>query len=122
MACLVAYGLGAFEPGMIGLGPLPAVQQALDRAGWKTGDIERIEINEAFAAIAIAVMKDLGLPEDIVNIEGGAIAHGHPIGATGAVLTTRLLHSMQRDGMRRGVVTLCIGGGQGIALAFKAIM
>jgi acetyl-CoA C-acetyltransferase len=122
MACLVAYGLGAVEPGMFGLGPLPAVQQALDRAGWKTGDIERIEINEAFAAIAIAVMKDLGLPEDIVNIEGGAIAHGHPIGATGAVLTTRLLHSMQRDGMRRGVVTLCIGGGQGIALAFKAIM
>jgi acetyl-CoA C-acetyltransferase len=121
MARLVAYGVGAVEPGMFGLGPVPAVKQALDRAGWKTADIERIEINEAFAAISIAVTKDLGLPEDIVNVEGGAIAHGHPIGASGAVLTTRLLHSMQRDGIKRGIVTLCIGGGQGIALAFEAL-
>ena len=121
MARLVAYGVGAVEPGMFGLGPVPAVRQALDRAGWKTGDIERIEINEAFAAIAIAVTKDLGLSEDVVNVEGGAIAHGHPIGATGAVLTTRLLHSMQRDGIKRGVVTLCIGGGQGIALALETV-
>ena len=120
MARLVSYGIGAVEPGMFGLGPIPAVRQALDRAGWKIGDIERIEINEAFAAIAIAVMRELGLPEDIVNVEGGAIAHGHPIGATGAVLTTRLLHSMKRDGIERGVVTLCIGGGQGIALTLEA--
>lgn len=118
---LVSYGVGAVEPGMFGLGPVPAVKQALERAGWKTTDIERIEINEAFAAIAIAVAKDLGLPQDIVNVEGGAIAHGHPIGASGAVLTTRLLHSMQRDGLRRGVVTLCIGGGQGIALALETV-
>ena len=118
---LVSYGVGAVEPGMFGLGPVPAVKQALERAGWKTTDIERIEINEAFAAIAIAVAKDLGLPQDIVNVEGGAIAHVHPIGATGAVLTTRLLHSMQRDGLRRGVVTLCIGGGQGIALALETV-
>lgn len=118
---LVSYGVGAVEPGMFGLGPVPAVKQALERAGWKTTDIERIEINEAFAAIAIAVAKDLGLPQDLVNVEGGAIAHGHPIGATGAVLTTRLLHSMQRDGLRRGVVTLCIGGGQGIALALETV-
>ena len=118
---LVSYGVGAVEPGMFGLGPIPAVKQALERAGWKTTDIERIEINEAFAAIAIAVAKDLGLPQDIVNVEGGAIAHGHPIGATGAVLTTRLLHSMERDGLRRGVVTLCIGGGQGIALALETV-
>ena len=121
MARLVAYGVGAVEPGMFGLGPVPAVKQALERAGWKTADIQRIEINEAFAAIAIAVAKDLGLPHDIVNVEGGAIAHGHPIGATGAVLTTRLLHSMQRDGLKRGVVTLCIGGGQGIALALETV-
>ena len=120
MAQLVSYGIGAVEPGMFGLGPIPAVRQALDRAGWKIGDIERIEINEAFAAIAIAVTRELGLPEDIVNVEGGAIAHGHPIGATGAVLTTRLLHSMKRDGIERGVVTLCIGGGQGIALTLEA--
>ena len=120
-ARLVAYGIGAVEPGMFGLGPVPAVKQALERAGWKTADIQRIEINEAFAAIAIAVAKDLGLPEDIVNVEGGAIAHGHPIGATGAVLTTRILHSMRRDGIKRGIVTLCIGGGQGIALALETI-
>ena len=121
MARLIAYGIGAVEPGMFGLGPVPAVKQALDRAGWKTADIERIEINEAFAAIAIAVTKDLGLSPDVVNVEGGAIAHGHPIGASGAVLTTRLLHSMQRDAIKRGIVTLCIGGGQGIALALEAV-
>jgi acetyl-CoA C-acetyltransferase len=100
---------------------VPAVRQALERAGWQVGDIERIEINEAFAAIAIAVQRELGLPEDVVNVEGGAIAHGHPIGASGAVLTTRMLHAMRRDGIRRGVVTLCIGGGQGIALALESL-
>ncbi len=121
MARLVSYGVGAVEPGMFGIGPVPAVRQALERAGWTTGDIDRIEINEAFAAIALAVTRELGLAEDIVNVEGGAIAHGHPIGATGAILTTRLLHSMQRDGVRRGMVTLCIGGGQGIALALEAL-
>ncbi len=121
MARLVAFGVGAVEPGMFGLGPVPAVRQALDRAGWSVRDIERIEINEAFAAIVLAVTRELGLAEDIVNVEGGAIAHGHPIGATGAVLTTRLLHSMRRDGIKRGVVTLCIGGGQGIALALEAV-
>jgi acetyl-CoA C-acetyltransferase len=121
MARLVSYGVAAVEPGMFGLGPIPAVQQALARAGWKIGDVERIEINEAFAAIVIAVIGQLGLPADIANVEGGAIAHGHPIGATGAVLTTRLIHGMQRDGLKRGVVTLCIGGGQGIALALETI-
>jgi acetyl-CoA C-acetyltransferase len=120
-ARLVSYGVAAVEPGMFGLGPIPAVRRALDRAGWKLGDVERIEINEAFAAIAIVVMRELGLAEDIVNVEGGAIAHGHPIGATGAVLTTRLVHSMRRDGLKRGVVTLCIGGGQGIALALETV-
>lgn len=118
---LVAYGIGGVEPGMFGLGPVPAVRQALARAGWTIGDIDRIEINEAFAAIALAVVHELGLSEDVVNVEGGAIAHGHPIGATGAILTTRLLHSMQRDGLRRGMVTLCIGGGQGIALAVERL-
>ena len=121
MARLVSFGVAAVEPGLFGLGPVPAVKQALDRAGWKSGDIERIEINEAFAAIVIAVTKDLGLSPDIVNVEGGAIAHGHPIGASGAVLTTRLLHSMHRDGINKGVVTLCIGGGQGIALALERV-
>jgi acetyl-CoA C-acetyltransferase len=121
VARLVSYGIAAVEPGMFGLGPIPAVRQALDRAGWTLGTVERVEINEAFAAIVIAVTRELGLPQDIVNVEGGAIAHGHPIGATGAVLTTRLIHSMRRDGLKRGIVTLCIGGGQGIALAIETI-
>jgi acetyl-CoA C-acetyltransferase len=120
-ARLVAYGIAAVEPGMFGLGPVPAVRQALARAGWDTHSVERVEINEAFAAIAIVVARELGLPEDIVNVEGGAVAHGHPIGATGAVLTTKLIHSMRRDGLTRGLVTLCIGGGQGIALAIETL-
>jgi acetyl-CoA C-acetyltransferase len=119
MGRLVAYGVGAVEPGLFGIGPVPAVRQALDRAGWSVRDVDRVEINEAFAAIAIAVYRELGFAADIVNVEGGAIAHGHPIGASGAILTTRLLHSMKRDGLKRGVVTLCIGGGQGIALAME---
>jgi acetyl-CoA C-acetyltransferase len=117
----VSYGIAAVEPGFFGVGPVPAVRQALERAGWKTGDVDRAEINEAFAAISIACLRELGLSEDIVNVEGGAIAHGHPIGASGAVLTTRILHSMKRDGLKRGIVTLCIGGGQGIALALEML-
>lgn len=119
MARLVAYGVAAVEPGMFGIAPVPAVCQALARAGWALADVERIEINEAFAAVALACTRQLGLAEEVVNVEGGAIAHGHPIGATGAILTTRLLHSMQRDGLKRGVVTLCIGGGQAVALALE---
>src|ERR1700682_481584 len=121
IARLVAYGVAAVEPGMFGIGPVPAVRQALERARWNLRDVERVEINEAFAAVPLAVLRELGLPEDIVNVEGGAIAHGHPIGATGAVLTPRLLHWMRRDGLKRGVVTLCIGGGQGIALALEML-
>jgi acetyl-CoA C-acetyltransferase len=120
-ARLVAYGIAAVEPGMFGLGPVPAVKQALQRAGWDIDSIERAEINEAFAAIAIVVARELGLSDEIVNVEGGAVAHGHPIGATGAVLTTKLIHSMRRDGQKRGLVTLCIGGGQGIALAIETL-
>ncbi len=121
MGRLAGYGIAAVEPGLFGLGPVPAVRKALEKAGWTLADIERIEINEAFAAVPIAVMRELGLPEDIVNVEGGAVAHGHAIGATGAILTTRLLHSMKRDGLTKGIVTLCIGGGQGIALALEAL-
>jgi acetyl-CoA C-acetyltransferase len=120
-ARLVSYGIAAVEPGMFGLGPIPAVRQALQRAGWEIGSIERAEINEAFAALAIVVARELGLSDDIVNVEGGAVAHGHPIGATGAVLATKLIHSMRRDGLKRGIVTLCIGGGQGIALAIETL-
>jgi acetyl-CoA C-acetyltransferase len=118
---IAGYGIAGVEPGMFGLGPVPAVRKALAKARWSLSDIERIEINEAFAAVPIAVARELGLPEDIINVEGGAIAHGHPIGATGAILVTRLLHAMKREGLRRGVVTLCIGGGQGIALALETL-
>ncbi|WP_290690771.1 MULTISPECIES: thiolase family protein [unclassified Haematobacter] len=121
MARLAGYGVAAVEPGLFGLGPVPAVEKALAHAGWTLGDLERIEINEAFAAVPLAVAQELGLPLDIINVEGGAIAHGHAIGATGAVLVTRLLHSMQRDSLSRGMVTLCIGGGQGIALAVELV-
>lgn len=121
MARLVSFGVGAVEPGLFGLGPVPAVQQALARAGWTATDVERAEVNEAFAAIVLALIDQIGWSQDMVNLEGGAIAHGHPIGATGAVLTTRLLHAMKRDNVRRGMVTLCIGGGQGVALALESI-
>src|SRR5438874_3257973 len=120
IARLAAYGIAAVEPGMFGIGPVPAVRQALERDRWHLRAVELVEIYDAVAAVRVAVLRELGLPEDIVNVEGGAIAHGHPIGATGAVLTTRLLHSMQRDRLKRGIVTLCIGGGQGIALALEA--
>jgi acetyl-CoA C-acetyltransferase len=120
-ARLVAYGVAAVEPGMFGLGPVPAIRIALERAHWTLSDVERFEINEAFAAVPLAVAKSLGIPQDVLNIEGGAVAHGHPIGATGAILTVRLLHSMRRDGLRRGIVSLCIGGGQGIALALELL-
>lgn len=118
---LVSWGVAAVEPGMFGLGPVPAVKQALERAEWKLSTVERFEINEAFAAIAVAVIHELSLSEDIVNVEGNSIAHGHPIGATGAIQTTRLLHAMQRNGIKRGIVTMCIGGGQGIALCLEGI-
>lgn len=120
-ARLVAYGIAAVEPGLFGLGPVPAVRIALERAGWTVGDLDRIEINEAFAAVPLAVAQELELPEEIINPEGGAIAHGHPIGATGAVLTTRLTHAMRRHQLRKCIVTLCIGGGQGVALALEAL-
>jgi acetyl-CoA C-acetyltransferase len=121
MARLVSYGVGAVEPGFFGLGPVPAVQQALARAEWSVAQVDRVEINEAFAAIALACLREIGFAEEVVNVEGGAIAHGHPIGASGAVLATRLMHSMKRDGRKRGIVTLCIGGGQGIALAIETL-
>ncbi|WP_431258510.1 thiolase family protein [Roseateles chitinivorans] len=121
MARLVGYGVGAVEPSMFGLGPIPAVKKALKRAGWALKEVDRFEINEAFAAVPLAVIRELGIAPDVVNVEGGAIAHGHAIGATGAVLVVRLLHSLLADDLRRGIVTLCIGGGQGIALALESL-
>ena len=121
MVAIRGIGVAGVEPGFFGLGPIPAIRQALGRAGWKVGDVDRFEVNEAFAAIGLVVRDELEIDPRRFNVDGGAIAHGHPIGATGAVLTTRLIHSMRRDGLRRGMVTLCIGGGQGIALAIETV-
>jgi acetyl-CoA C-acetyltransferase len=121
LARVVSYAINAVEPDMFGIAPAFSIKAAVERAGWTLDDIERIEINEAYAAVPLAIIKKLKITEEIVNVEGGAIAHGHPIGATGAILTTRLIHSMRRDGLKRGLVTLCIGGGQAIALAIEVI-
>jgi acetyl-CoA C-acetyltransferase len=118
---LVIRGIGvsAVEPGFFGLGPIPAIRKALDRAGWSIGDVDRFEVNEAFAAIALAVQQELGIDPARFNIDGGAIAHGHPIGATGAILLTKVAHALRRSGQNKAVVSLCIGGGQGIALCVE---
>jgi acetyl-CoA C-acetyltransferase len=114
-------GVAGVEPGMFGLGPLPAIRQALDRANWQVGDVDRFEVNEAFAAIALVVRDELKIDPGRFNVDGGAIAHGHPIGATGAILVTKVAHALKRTGGRKAVVSLCIGGGQGIALCLERI-
>ena len=119
MLSIRGIGLAGVEPGMFGMGPLPAIRQALDRAGWTVGSVDRFEVNEAFAAIALAVRDELKIDPARFNVDGGAIAHGHPIGASGAVLITKVAHALRRTGEKRAVVSLCIGGGQGIALCLE---
>jgi acetyl-CoA C-acetyltransferase len=116
-----SVAVAGVEPGFFGLGPLPAIRQALDRAGWKVGDVDRYEVNEAFASIAIVVRDELKIDPSRFNIDGGAIAHGHPIGATGAILITKVAHALKRTGGGKAVVSLCIGGGQGIALCLERV-
>jgi acetyl-CoA C-acetyltransferase len=116
MARILAYASCGVEPSIMGIGPVPAVHKVLSRAGLRLGQIDVIELNEAFAAQSLAVIDELGLDEDKVNPNGGAIALGHPIGATGAAITTKLLYEMGRRDAEIGLVTLCIGGGQGIAM------
>jgi len=115
MARLVAYGHAGIDPKIMGLGPVSAVQRALAKAGLKAGDMDVIESNEAFAAQALGVSKELGLDTKKVNPNGGAVALGHPIGATGAILTVKAIYELHRTGGRYGLITMCIGGGQGIA-------
>ena len=103
----------------MGSGPIPASRKALERAGWSVDDVELVEANEAFAAQAIAVNRDMGWDPEIVNVNGGAIAIGHPIGASGARVLVTLLHEMQRRDAKKGLTTLCIGGGMGIALCVE---
>jgi len=112
-------GVAGVDPDYFGLGPLPAIRQALGRADWTIDEVDRFEVNEAFAAIALVVRDELKISPARFNIDGGAIAHGHPIGATGAILITKVAHALHRTGERKAVVSLCIGGGQGIALCLE---
>jgi acetyl-CoA C-acetyltransferase len=121
MARLVAYAHAGVDPKYMGIGPIPAVKKALERAGLKIGDIDVIESNEAFAAQACAVAKDLNFDMKKLNPNGGAIALGHPIGATGCILTIKAIYELHRTGGRYGLVTMCIGGGQGIAAVFERL-
>ena len=119
MGRLVAYSHAGVEPRIMGMGPVPAVHKVLERVGLKLDDIDVFEVNEAFAAQALAVVRELGLPPERTNPNGSGISLGHPIGATGAILAVKVLYELHRTGGRYGLVTMCIGGGQGIAAVFE---
>jgi acetyl-CoA C-acetyltransferase len=119
LATIRAFGTSGLDPKTMGMGPVPATRKALQRAGWKAEDVNLFELNEAFAAQACAVNKELGIDPAKVNVNGGAIAIGHPIGASGARILVTLLHEMQRREARKGVAALCIGGGMGVSLAVE---
>jgi acetyl-CoA C-acetyltransferase len=121
LARLVAYAHAGVEPQVMGLGPIPAVKRVFEKSGLKPSDMDVIESNEAFAVQAMAVTKDLGLDPAKVNPNGGAVALGHPIGATGCILTVKALYELERTKKRYALVTMCIGGGQGIAAIFERI-
>jgi acetyl-CoA C-acetyltransferase len=119
LATIKSWATAGVDPAIMGTGPIPASKKALEKAGWKVSDLDLIEANEAFAAQAISVNKDLGFDTDKVNVNGGAIAIGHPVGASGARVLTTLLHEMQRRDAKKGLATLCIGGGMGIAMCVE---
>ena len=119
LARIVSWATAGVDPAIMGTGPIPASRAALQKAGWKAGDVDLIEANEAFAAQALAVNRDLGWDTDRVNVNGGAIAIGHPVGASGARILITLLHEMQRRDAKKGLATLCIGGGMGIAMCVE---
>ncbi len=119
LATIKAFGTSGLDPATMGMGPVPATKKALERAGWKASDVDLFELNEAFAAQACAVNKELGIDAAKVNVNGGAIAIGHPIGASGARILVTLLHEMQRRDAKKGVAALCIGGGMGVSLAVE---
>jgi len=119
LARIVSWATCGVDPALMGSGPIPASKKALEKAGWKTNELDLIESNEAFAAQSLAVIKDLGLPEEKVNVNGGAIALGHPIGASGTRIVVTLLHEMQKRDSKKGLATLCVGGGMGIAMCLE---
>ncbi len=119
LARIASWATSGVDPAIMGTGPIPSSRKALEKAGWKVGDLELVEANEAFAAQAISVNKDMGWDPAIVNVNGGAIALGHPIGASGARVLTTLLFEMQRRNAKKGLTTLCIGGGMGIAMCLE---
>ena len=116
---IVSWANAGVEPEIMGTGPIPASKKALERAGWKVSDLDLVESNEAFAAQSLCVVKELGLDPAKVNVNGGAIAIGHPIGASGARILTTLLHEMERQGAKKGLATLCVGGGMGVAMCVE---
>ncbi len=120
LAKIVSYATSGLAPEVMGLGPVYATRKALERAGWQAADVDLFELNEAFAAQACAVNQDLGIDTSKVNVNGGAIAIGHPIGASGCRILVTLLHEMQRSGAKKGLAGLCIGGGMGVAMALEA--
>ena len=119
LARIVSWSTFGVDPSLMGSGPIPASKKALEKAGWKVRDLDLIESNEAFAAQSLAVIKDLDLPKEKVNVNGGAIALGHPIGASGTRILVTLLHEMVRRSAKKGLATLCIGGGMGIAMCVE---
>jgi len=121
LARIVAYGFGGVPPRIMGMGPVPASKMALQRAGLTIDDLDLIESNEAFASQALAVSKELGFDPTRVNPNGGAIALGHPVGATGAIITIKAMYELERTSAKRALITMCIGGGQGIALSIERI-
>ena len=119
MAKIVSYAWAGVDPSIMGIGPAEAVRKALKKAGWELKDVELIEANEAFAAQSLSVAKELGFNKDIVNVNGGAVALGHPVGASGARILVTLLHEMKKRNVKKGLATLCIGGGMGIAICVE---
>ena len=119
LAKIVSWATCGVDPSLMGLGPIPAVNIALKKAAWKIHDIDLFEINEAFASQSIAVIRELNISKGIVNVNGGAIALGHPIGASGTRILTTLIHEMVKQNKSRGCATLCIGGGMGIAMCLE---
>jgi acetyl-CoA C-acetyltransferase len=119
LARIASYASSGLDPAIMGMGPVSASRRALERAGWKPADLDLLEINEAFAAQACAVHKEMGWDTSKVNVNGGAIAIGHPIGASGCRILVTLLHEMQRRNAKKGIASLCIGGGMGVALCVE---